>query len=203
MDSLGERPDSRVRELRDALQAIPLTREGTVPLDSTCPAFREATLGPAGSYLTHTGVVVATDGSVKDDGRMGAAFVALDNRLPPRSFVVLGPPSSKRGEISGIEAAVDDAPGDEELTILTDNLSSIQKLAGMQRQDFQEWLDGHPEKALLESLVQRINERARAQVFARIIKVPAHRAHALNEAADAAASQAAEEADAETAALLG
>jgi hypothetical protein len=71
----------------------------------------------------------------------------------------------------------------------------------MQRQDFQEWLDGHPEKALLESLVQRINERARAQVFARIIKVPAHRAHALNEAADAAASQAAEEADAETAAL--
>jgi hypothetical protein len=47
-------------------------------------AFREATLGPAGSYLTHTGVVVATDGSVKDDGRMGAAYVALDNRLPPR-----------------------------------------------------------------------------------------------------------------------
>ena len=58
-----------------------------------------------------------------------------------------------------------------------------------------------PEKALLQSLVQRINERARAQVFARIIKVPAHRAHALNEAADAAASQAAEEADAEATAL--
>ena len=76
---------------------------------------------------------------------MGAAFVALDNRLPPRSFVVLGPPSSLRGELSGIDAAVADAPGDEELTILTDSLTSIQKLAGMQRQDFQEWLDGHPE----------------------------------------------------------
>jgi hypothetical protein len=96
-------------ELRDAFQAIPLTRDGTVPLDSTCPAFRGATLGTAGSCLTHTGVVVsnpyiaplrhvplslrgavrqwprcatepqrgvavvATDGSVKDDGRMGAA----------------------------------------------------------------------------------------------------------------------------------
>ena len=80
------------RELRDALKAISLTRDGTVPLDSTCPAFREATLGPAGSYLTHAGVVVATDGSVKDDGRMGAAYVALDNRLIPRSFVVLGHP---------------------------------------------------------------------------------------------------------------
>jgi hypothetical protein len=78
---------SAAREPRVALRAIPLTRDGTVPLDSTCPAFREATLGPAGSYLTHTGVVVATDGSVKDDGRMGAAYVALDNRLPPRSFV--------------------------------------------------------------------------------------------------------------------
>jgi hypothetical protein len=49
--------------------------------------------------------------------------------------------------------------------------------------------------------VQRINGRARAQVFTRIIKVHAHRAHALNEAADAAAFQAAEEADAQTAVL--
>jgi hypothetical protein len=101
------------RELRDALKAISLTRDGTVPLDSTCPAFREATLGPAGSYLTHAGVVVATDGSVKEEGRMGAAYVALDNRLPPRSFVVLGPPSSMRGELSGIDAAVADAPGED------------------------------------------------------------------------------------------
>jgi ribonuclease HI len=148
-------------------------------------------------------VVVATDGSVKDDGRMGAAYVALDNRLPPRSesFVVLGPPSSMRGELSGIDAAVADAPGEEDLTILTDSLTSIQKLASMQRQDFPERLNGHPEKVLLESLVRRINERARAQVFTRIVKCPAHKAHPLNEAADAAASRAAEEGDVETAAL--
>ena len=31
--------------------------------------------------------------------------------------------------------------------------------------------------------MKRINARARAQVFTRIIKVPAHRAHVLNEAA--------------------
>jgi ribonuclease HI len=103
-----------------------------------------------------------------------------------------------RGELSSIDAAVADAPGDEELTILTD---SFQKLAGMKWQDIREWLNGHPEKAFLESLVQRIIKRARAQVFTHIIKVPAHREHELNEAADAAASQAAEEADADTAAL--
>lgn len=197
----AQMPDAAVLQLKGALQAVTLTRDGTVPLSSHCPSFREACLGPAGSALTHAGVIVATDGSVKEDGRMGAAYVALDNKLPPRSFVVLGPPSSMRGELTGMDAAVADTPVDTDLTILTDSLASMQKLQGLQRQDFQDWLHGHPEKALLESLVQRINERARAQAFTRIIKVPAHAAHALNEAADAAASRAAEAADDETVAM--
>jgi hypothetical protein len=71
----------------------------------------------------------------------------------------------------------------------------------MQRQDFPEEFHCHQERPPLESLVKRINARARAQVFTCIIKVPAHRAHVLNKAADAAASRAAAEADAETAAL--
>ena len=103
---------------------------------------------------------------------MGAAYVSLDNRLPSRFFSVLGPPSSMRGELSGMDAVVADAPGNEDLTILADSLASIQKLACMQRQDSQEGLNGHSEKALLESLVRRMNERARAQVFTRTIKVP-------------------------------
>ena len=184
-------------ELKEALQAIPLTRDGTVPLVRSCPSFREAKLGPVGSALAHAGVTVATDGAVKEDGRMGAAYVALDGRIPARSFVVLGPPSSMRAELSGMDEVATDAPMDEDLTILTDSLSSIQKLCCMQRQDFPEWLHGHPERPLLQSLVTRINTRARAQVVTRIIKVPAHRAHVLNEAADAAASRAAEAADAE------
>ena len=106
-----------------------------------------------------------------------------------------------RAELSGMDEVVADAPNDEALTILTDSMSSIQKLMCMQRQDFPEWLHGHPERSLLESLVRRINERARAQVFTRIIKVPAHKAHALNEAADAAASRAATEADETSVAL--
>ena len=193
--------ESEGRQLKKELQALTLTRDGTVPLDRSCPSFREARLGPAGSHLSYAGVVVATDGSLKDDGRMGAAYVCLDNQLPSRSFVVLGPPSSLRGELSAIDEVVADAPLDKDLSVLTDSLTSILKLRNLQRQDFAEWLHGHPEKALLESLVKRINERARAQVFTRIIKVPAHRAHALNEAADAAASRAATEADDESVAL--
>ena len=188
-------------QLRQALHTISLSRDGTVPLDSDCPSIREARLGPAGSHLTYSGVVVATDGAVKDDGRMGGAYVSLDNKLPTRSFVVLGPPSSMRAELSPMDEAVADAPGDQDLTLLTDSLTSIQRLMEMQRQDFPAWLHGHPERALLESLVRRINARARARVLTRIIKVPAHKAHALNEAADAAASRAATEADGESVAL--
>ena len=84
-----------------------------------------------------------------------------------------------------------DAPADEELTELTDSLSFMQKLQSLQRRDFPEWLHGHPEKVLLESLVARLNERARRKVPKRFIKVPAHQDHLLNELADAAASRAA------------
>ena len=175
--------ESEGMQLIHELQALSLTRDRTIPLNRACLSFLEARLSPAGSRLSHAGVVVATDGAVKDDGRMGAAYVSLDNRLPTRSFVVLGPPASLRAELSAIDEVVTDAPGDEDLTVLTDSLSSIQKLQNMQRQDFPEELHGHPERPLLESLVKRINARARAQVFTRIIKVPAHRAHVLNEAA--------------------
>ena len=66
----------------------------------------------------------------------------------------------------------------------------------MQRKDFPEWLHCHPERALLESVVARINMRAKARVLTRVVKVPAHKGHPLNKAAaDAAASQAALEAD--------
>ena len=65
----AQMPNAAVSQLKDTLQAVHLSREGEVPLDSSCPSFWEARLGPAGSSLNHAGVVVATDGSVKDDGR--------------------------------------------------------------------------------------------------------------------------------------
>ena len=71
---------------------------------------------------------------------MGAAYVSLSDKLPARSFVVLGPPSAMLAELSALDQVVTDAPADEELTVLTDSLSSMQKLQDLQRRDFPEWL---------------------------------------------------------------
>ena len=119
------------------------------------------------------------------------------SRTRPRAFGVFGPPSAMRAELSWLDQAVADAPLDQDLTILTDSLASMQKLEALQRKDFTEWLHCHPERALLESVVARINMRAKARVLTRVVKVPTHKAHPLNAVADAAASQAALEADIE------
>ena len=86
-------------QLAETLSALTLTRDGAVPLDISCPSFREALLGPTDAALNQRGTVAATDGAVKEDGRM-AAYVSLSDKLPARSFVVLGPPSAMRAELS-------------------------------------------------------------------------------------------------------
>ena len=96
-------------------------------------------------------------------------------------------------ELSALDQAVADAPADEDLTVLTDSLTSLQKLQNIQRRDWLEWLYGHPEHVLLESLVSLLNERARKQVLTLLVKVPAHKGRPLNERADAAVSRAAME----------
>ena len=104
-------------------------------MDASCPSFTEALLGPAGPAMNHPGVIIATDGAVKSDGRMGAAYVSLGGRLPARSFVVLGPPSAIQVELSTLDQAVADAPADEDLTVLADSLTSLQKLQSLRRRD--------------------------------------------------------------------
>ncbi len=52
-----------------------------VPLDLGCPSSRKALLGPAGAAYTRSGIVVATDGSRKKSGVMGAAVVAKEGRM--------------------------------------------------------------------------------------------------------------------------
>ena len=139
--------------------------------------------------MNHPGVVVATDGAVEEDCRMGAVVCQL------------GQPSAMRVELSAFDLVLADATADEERTVLTDSLSSMQKLQSLQRSDFSEWLNGHLEKVLLESLVVRLKERAQNKVSTQFTKVPAHQGHPLNELAyyDAAASRAAVDGDEEAA----
>jgi hypothetical protein len=83
---------------KQRLGSIRLTNDGVIPLDPACPSAREVLRGPMASAYAYEGVVVATDGSLKHDGAMGAAFVALGCLLsppppPPCLSLLFSPPS--------------------------------------------------------------------------------------------------------------
>ena len=179
-------------ELKSRLDSMRLTEDGVMSLDLDDPSAREAALGPAGAAYRHKGVTVGTDGACKSDGAMGAAFISKNCRLQAKSVAVHGSPSSSRPELTAIGLACEDSPIDEDLTILTDSLSSMNLLKSTQRKDFPLWLYRHAERQLLTHVVSLINRRAAAGVITRFVKVKAHRAEPLNEAADAMASAAAE-----------
>ena len=107
-------------------------------------------MGAMSAEYRNSGVVVATDGSLKSDGAMGAAFVALGDRLPSCSAAVFGRPMSIRPEMTAILMAVEACPTHEDLTILTDSLSSIRLLQNLQRVDFRPWLHSHPVRSIAE-----------------------------------------------------
>jgi hypothetical protein len=106
-----------------------LTADGVVPLNLGCPSSREALLGPAGAAYTRSGIVVATDGSLKKSGAMGAAVVAKNGPMQAHSVTVFGQPSSIRPELTGIALALEGCPAEEDLNILTDSLSSMRLVA--------------------------------------------------------------------------
>ena len=180
----------RREELTLRLSSLRLTADGVDPSDSYS---REAAYGPAGKAYQFPGIIVATDGSLKDDGRMGAAFVSMRNRLPSRSVTVLGSASSTRPELTGIALALEASPSDEDLTILTDSLVSMTTLFSLRRADFPLSLHGNACKQLLTHVVTLLNRRHAAGVVTRLVKVKSHCGEPLNEAADALASAAAEE----------
>ena len=92
--------------------------------------------GPMAAAYTYEGLVVATDGSLKHDGSMGAAFVALGNRVAARSVAVFGSEMSVRPELSGIALALEYSLSQEDLARLTDSKASMDLLRSMQREDF-------------------------------------------------------------------
>jgi hypothetical protein len=94
-------------------------------------------------------VVVATDGSLKHDGAMGAAFVARGNRVPASSVAVFGSEMSVRPELTGIALALEYCPAEEDLAILTDSKASMYLLSSMQRADLPLWLHRNPARQLL------------------------------------------------------
>ena len=88
--------------------------------------------------------------------------------------------------------ALKDCPDEEDLDILTDSLSAMVLLRGMQRKDLPLWLYRHTARQLLQHTAQLINRRAELGRTTRLIKVRAHSGEPLNEATDALAAAAAE-----------
>ena len=111
---------------------------------------REAALGPAGAAYPHKGVTVGTDRACKIEVIMGQCRFRVygpeDGRLQAKNVAVHGSPSSSRLELTAIGLACEYSPIEEDLTILTDSLSSMNILRSTQRKDFPLWLYRHAER---------------------------------------------------------
>jgi hypothetical protein len=158
-----------VRELKRRAYSIRPTADGVVPLDLTCPSSREALLGPTVAAYTRSGVLVATDGSLRRNGSMEAALVAKDSDgcLPARSVSVFCQPSSIRPERTGNALALEDCPDEKDLNTLS--LSSIQLLRSMQRGDFPLSLHRHPARQLLLHVVKLLHRHGEREHTTRFI----------------------------------
>ncbi len=118
-------------EAKGRADSICLTSDGVVSLDIACPSSREALLGqgPAGASYKHRGIVVATDGSLKRrvapwEQRSWAFAGTQCGDLWPALIYATG------------TLALEKCPVEEDLPIVTYNLSSMRLLHSMQRRGF-------------------------------------------------------------------
>ena len=168
----GDSTDQERQRLR--LSSIYLTEDGVLTVDLWCPSAREVLQGSVGAAYLKEGVVVATDGSLKHDGAMGVAFVALGDKVPACSAGVFGSEASIQPELTGLAMALEECPVQEDLTLLIDSKSSMDLLQSMQRVDFPLWLYRHLALHLLGHVASLIYQLAAAGVVTRLVKVKAH-----------------------------
>ena len=118
------------------------------------------------SYLDFTkhSVIAASDGSVKDDGSMGAAAVIMSGNGATPSIAleqkgVDGVVCSTTPELVGLQLAVCSAPETDSLLVLTDSLCSLRALRKRQRNDFQRFEVKEGLQQHIDNLVNAVNER--------------------------------------------
>ena len=180
-DCTLERTASTLRDRREVWSSVR-------PPAPDSLTWREHRHGPGAPYYDRPGAVLATDGSVLADGRMGTAAVSKDGRI--EKHAVDGLPSSLRAELHGLLLAVKITPLSTPLTILTDSLCAIQNLESLRRSDFRHNLMRHAHRVLIREVVVGLRARTASTL---IVKVLAHCGEPLNEAADAAANTAVSE----------
>ena len=58
-----------------------VTDDGLVPPELTDPSAREALLGPAGAAYGNKGIVIGSNGSLRKDCALGAAYAFKENLI--------------------------------------------------------------------------------------------------------------------------
>ena len=183
--------DERLTEIRMALQTVTLTTAGTLPVSQF--TTEEAMSGQRQDIIANYDgpvTVAGTDGSLLEDGRMGAAVTFLGGRPQELQEEVLGEPSSTTAELVALRLAVQNSPWSRPLVILTDSHNALQELEHCQRSVFRKRTTPRESQAPLHALIEAINEFANQNEIT-LCKVRAHCGNPLNERADELAVQAA------------
>ena len=130
-----------------------LSHQGTADLQLTTsgvwidmPMTEEDKLyGPAAPHYSSISSIIASDGSVKPDGSMGAAAVRLPSKAVDKyevqSSSFTGPISSTSAELRGLTLVQTLIRPVDDTTILTDSLASLHALRQRHRTDFQKFGD--------------------------------------------------------------
>ena len=177
------------RELQSGPHHYELDHHGIPP--TSFVSVEDRLYGPMSKYYNRQGVIAATDGSVQEDGAMGAAATAIDAVFDDQIVGINGKGSSTTAEMVGLSLAVEVSPNDQQLTVFTDSLSSLQNLQRRQRKDFTK-LDPNPHIAsILNKLVDLLNNKVANGLEIMLVKVKGHSGDPLNERADWLANQAA------------
>ena len=125
-------------------------------------------------YYKEGVTLAATDGSVKEDGKMGAAAVAWNNAFPVQVQGVEGPPSSTAAELVGLNLAVTAAERGKPLTILTDSQTSLLNLIANQKREHQFFKRKPATSGKLNRLIANLNAKADDGTALILVKVKSH-----------------------------
>ena len=177
-------------QLQQGLEHMILNRQGRSPYRSI--PQEELDYGIMAHHYNDDTIVIATDGSVQDDGTMGAAATMWQDLSSDRLSSITGEASSTSTEIIALDLATAMVPPTTpKVTILTDSLTSIHILARRQIVDFQRFQEHPSQKLIIDQLIGDLNRVAEQGTAIKIVKVKAHIGEFLNERADYLANQAA------------
>ena len=166
----------------------------TGELDTLWLVENDFLMGPGCQWYALDGntEVLATDGSLQTDGRMGAAVTSYNSSIEDRLVGVGGNPSSTLAELVALQLASEQILRIQppKVVILTDSLTSLNLLENRQWGIFQVPEDQVELTPLVSKVVQLLNNCCNKGTDISLVKIKAHVLDPLNEKADQLANEA-------------